>query len=115
MQAEYVELVPSPAQCCSPSCGSCSGSSANGYQLWDQRITGYSPISQPVSGLGMGATALCMNGAFIVNGLLVIAGAIGIAGAVPGLDATRRRAVAESVPRGSIACSTRPTTAGSMY
>ena len=67
---------------------------SDGYQLWDQRITGYSPISQPVSGLGMGATAPYMNGAFIVNGLLGIAGAIGIASAIPGLDATRRRAVA---------------------
>jgi hypothetical protein len=49
-----------------------------GYTLFDHRFTGYSPISQPVSGLGMGATAPYMNGAFIVTGLILIAGVIGV-------------------------------------
>jgi hypothetical protein len=49
-----------------------------GYTLWGQRIAPYSPISQPVSGLGLGSTAPFMNAAFILSGLLTIAGVIGI-------------------------------------
>lgn len=50
---------------------------SNGYTLFGHRFTDYSPISQPISGLGMGATAPYMNTAFVVTGLLLIAGVIG--------------------------------------
>lgn len=49
-----------------------------GYTLWGQRIAPYSPVSQPVSGLGLGSTGPFMNVAFVLSGLLVIAGVIGI-------------------------------------
>jgi hypothetical protein len=49
-----------------------------GYTLWGKRIAPYSPMSQPVSGLGLGPTAPFMNAAFVLSGLLVIAGVIGI-------------------------------------
>ena len=35
-----------------------------GYTIYGTRIAPYSPISQPVSGLGMGVTAPYMNAAF---------------------------------------------------
>ncbi|MGV8848794.1 MAG: DUF998 domain-containing protein [Propionibacteriaceae bacterium] len=46
-------------------------------------IEPYSPVSQPISGLGLGVTAPYMNTAFIVCGLLVIAGAIGVRRTLP--------------------------------
>src|SRR6266540_1121055 len=49
-----------------------------GYTIWGTRIAPYSPISQPISGLGMGATAPYMNAAFILGGLLLLAGVIGV-------------------------------------
>lgn len=49
-----------------------------GYTLYGHQFNHYSVISQPVSGLGMGATAPLMNAAFIVGGLLVAVGAAGI-------------------------------------
>jgi hypothetical membrane protein len=49
-----------------------------GYTLFGTRIAPYSPISQPISGLGMGTTALFMNAAFVLNGLLLMAGVIGV-------------------------------------
>jgi hypothetical membrane protein len=51
---------------------------SEGYTLFDHRFMNYSPISQPISGLGMGNTAPFMNTAFIVSGLLLIAGVIGV-------------------------------------
>lgn len=49
-----------------------------GYVLWDIPIEPYSPISQPISGLGLGLTAPFMNAAFIIGGIRIIAGAVGI-------------------------------------
>jgi heme/copper-type cytochrome/quinol oxidase subunit 4 len=49
-----------------------------GYQLFDLVIEPYSPIAQPVSGLGLGVTGPYMNAAFVVSGLLIAAGAVGI-------------------------------------
>lgn len=49
-----------------------------GYPLWDMEIEPYSPISQPVSGLGLGVTAPYMNAAFVLSGLLILAGSVGI-------------------------------------
>uniref|UniRef100_UPI00397BADA3 DUF998 domain-containing protein n=1 Tax=Amycolatopsis sp. lyj-346 TaxID=2789289 RepID=UPI00397BADA3 len=49
-----------------------------GYTLFGHRFTDYSPISQPISGLGMGSTAPYMNAAFVLTGLILIVGVIGI-------------------------------------
>gem|GEM_PF-1026443 len=49
-----------------------------GYTLFGTRIAPYSPVSQPISGLGLGDTAPFMNAAFILGGLLLFAGVIGV-------------------------------------
>jgi hypothetical protein len=49
-----------------------------GYTLWDIHVENYSPISQPISGLGLSLTAPYMNAAFVVGGLLIMVGALGI-------------------------------------
>jgi hypothetical membrane protein len=51
---------------------------SDGYTLWDHTFTDYSPISQSISGLGVGATAPYMNTAFVASGLLLIAGVFGV-------------------------------------
>src|SRR5207302_5140642 len=38
-----------------------------GYTLFGTLVAPYSPISQPVSGLGLGRTALVMNAAFVLS------------------------------------------------
>jgi hypothetical membrane protein len=63
---------------------------SDGYTLWDEWIE-YSPISQPISGLGMGATAWVMNGSFVLLGVLVIVGASAICAELPGLTGPVRR------------------------
>jgi hypothetical membrane protein len=62
-----------------------------GYTLFDHRFTDYSPISQPVSGLGMGTTAPYMNTAFVVTGVLLIAGVVGAFRTFPADRPTLRR------------------------
>lgn len=54
------------------------GAVSDGYTLWDHTFTDYSPVSQPISGLGIGATALYMNTAFVVTGVLLIVGVVGV-------------------------------------
>jgi hypothetical membrane protein len=49
-----------------------------GYILFGTLIAPYSPISQPISGLGMGQTGPFMNTAFVLSGLLLLAGVIGV-------------------------------------
>src|SRR5258706_8039301 len=49
-----------------------------GYTAWGTRIAPYSPISQGISGLGLGITAPFMNTAFVLCGLFLLAGAVGI-------------------------------------
>jgi len=49
-----------------------------GYTAWGTRIAPYSPISQPISGLGLGPTAPFMNAAFVLSGLLILVGVVGI-------------------------------------
>src|SRR6266508_2188525 len=49
-----------------------------GYSLFGIQIAPYSPISQPISGLGLGPTGPFMNAAFVLSGLLLLAGVIGI-------------------------------------
>jgi len=62
----------------------------HGYTLSDAQIGEYLWISQPVSGLGLGATALWMNSAFVISGVFILAGAIGIFQMIPELS-TRDR------------------------
>lgn len=49
-----------------------------GYTLFGTLIAPYSPISQPISGLGLGSTGAFMNTAFVLSGLLLLAGVAGI-------------------------------------
>jgi hypothetical membrane protein len=49
-----------------------------GYSLFGTLISPYSPISQPISGLGMGPTAPFMNTAFVLSGLILMVGVIGV-------------------------------------
>lgn len=54
------------------------GELSPGYTAWGTLIAPYSPISQSISGLGLGITAPFMNTAFVFNGLLILAGVVGI-------------------------------------
>ena len=54
------------------------GTLSPGYTAWGVRIAPYSPISQPISGLGLGPTAPFMNAAFVLSGLLMLVGVVGI-------------------------------------
>jgi len=54
------------------------GALSPGYTAWGVRIAPYSPISQPISGLGLGPTATFMNAAFVLSGLLILVGVVGI-------------------------------------
>jgi hypothetical protein len=49
-----------------------------GYTVWGTHVGSYSPISQPISGLGLGPTGPFMNAAFIVSGLLIVIGVYGV-------------------------------------
>src|SRR5258706_10607431 len=49
-----------------------------GYTAWGVRVAPYSPISQGISGLGLGVTAPYMNTAFVLCGVLLLAGAVGV-------------------------------------
>ncbi len=66
------------------------GAVSPGYTMWDIEVASYSPVSQPISGLGLGATAPYMNTVFVVLGVLLITGAAGIVSAVPGLGRRAR-------------------------
>ena len=58
--------------------------------MWDIVVPSYSPISQPISGLGLGVTGPFMNAAFIACGLLLLAGIVGIVRGIDGIG-TRAR------------------------
>ena len=49
-----------------------------GYRLFGTLIAPYSPVSQPISGLGLGPTGPFMNAAFVLCGLMLLAGVIGV-------------------------------------
>jgi hypothetical protein len=49
-----------------------------GYTIFGTEIASYSPIIQPISGLGLGPTAPFMNSAFVLSGILLMAGVIGV-------------------------------------
>ena len=61
-----------------------------GYTMWDIVVPSYSPIAQPISGLGLGVTGPYMNAAFIVSGILLLAGVIGIVSSIPELSRRER-------------------------
>jgi hypothetical protein len=63
----------------------------HGYTLYGAKIGEYLWVSQPISGLGLGATAIYMNSAFVISGLLIIAGAVGIFRLIPELSIRDRR------------------------
>jgi hypothetical protein len=49
-----------------------------GFTIFGTEISPYSPISQPISGLGLGPTAPFMNAAFVLSGIVLMAGVIGV-------------------------------------
>jgi hypothetical protein len=49
-----------------------------GFTIFGTEIASYSPIIQPISGLGLGPTAPFMNAAFVLSGVLLMAGVIGV-------------------------------------
>ena len=49
-----------------------------GFTIFGTEIAPYSPISQPISGLGLGPTAPFMNAAFVLSGILLMASVIGV-------------------------------------
>ncbi len=61
-----------------------------GYTMWGTRITPYSAVSQPLSGLGLGPTGPLMNTTFVLAGLLMVAGAIAIFRSIPELGSSAR-------------------------
>ncbi len=67
------------------------GMVSTGYTFFDHQFTDYSPISQPISGLGMGWTGPYMNAAFIVTGLILIVGVVGVFRTLPPGRPTLRR------------------------
>ncbi|GAA1040972.1 hypothetical protein GCM10009557_63600 [Virgisporangium ochraceum] len=54
------------------------GAVSDGYTLFGHTFRDYSPVSQPISGLGMGDTAPYMNTAFVLCGLLLVVGVVGV-------------------------------------
>jgi hypothetical protein len=59
------------------------GAISPGYTVFGVRIEPYSPIAQPISGLGMGVTAPYMNTAFVLSGLAMFIGVVGISTVLP--------------------------------
>jgi hypothetical protein len=59
------------------------GAISSGYTVAGAWISPYSPITQPISGLGLGATARYMNPAFVISGLLLLAGVVGVVRCLP--------------------------------
>lgn len=55
------------------------GAVSPGYELFGTRIEPYSWVSQPVSGLGLGVTAVWMNSAFVLGGILIAVGMLSTA------------------------------------
>jgi hypothetical protein len=59
------------------------GAISPGYTVAGTWISPYSPITQPISGLGLGDTGPYMNSVFIISGLLLLAGVIGVVLSLP--------------------------------
>ena len=69
--------------------GKALGFLSTGYTLWGTHIAPYSPVSQPVSGLGLGPTAPFMNAAFVLSGILLL---LVVAGIFQGISEMNPRA-----------------------
>jgi hypothetical protein len=54
------------------------GAISPGYTAWGVTFAPYSPIVQPISGLGLGPTAPYMNAAFVFCGAFILLGVIGM-------------------------------------
>ena len=50
------------------------GALSPGYDVFGTHIAPYSPITQPISGLGLGVTGPYMNAAFVLCGVVLLAG-----------------------------------------
>jgi len=61
-----------------------------GFTLFGTVFEPYSPMSHPISGLGLGPTASFMNAAFVLMGLLLIIGVVGIFQGIGELSARAR-------------------------
>lgn len=59
------------------------GMISRGYTVLGAHIAPYSPISQPISGLGLGRTGPFMNTVFILSGVLLLAGLMGVVRCLP--------------------------------
>ena len=57
---------------------------SDGYTVGGDYIAGYDNVTQPISGLGMGATAPYMNTAFVLSGLLLGVGWYGVFRSIEG-------------------------------
>lgn len=49
-----------------------------GFTIFNTLVAPYSPVSHPISGLGLGITAPYMNTAFILSGILIVVGVFGV-------------------------------------
>ncbi len=67
---------------------------STGYTLFGYTFTSYSPVNQPISGLGMGGTAGYMNTAFVVTGAILVVGVVGVIRTTGGSDRPRLRRAA---------------------
>jgi hypothetical protein len=68
-----------------------------GYPLFDMRIEGYSTMSQPISGLGLGVTGPWMNTTFVVCGVLMAVGLAAGTGTWPRTQMRRSRVAARAL------------------
>jgi hypothetical protein len=59
------------------------GALSPGYTVHGTVIAPYFPVSQPISGLGLGPTGPAMNTAFVVCGVMLLAGVTAV---FPGID-----------------------------
>jgi len=80
---------------------------SKGYTIYGAVVSSYSPLAQPISGLGLGATAPMMNLAFMVfGGLFFAVGMVGVfaasRGGGPALSIGN--ALLASLPLGSFFC-----------
>jgi uncharacterized membrane protein len=54
------------------------GAISPGYTAWGITFAPYSPVTQPISGLGLGPAGPYMNAAFVLCGAFLLAGVVGI-------------------------------------
>jgi hypothetical protein len=64
-----------------------------GFTVFGTRVEPYDWIAQPISGLGLGKTAVAMNTVFVLTGVLMALGLVGVLAGVPALSGTERMSV----------------------